>query len=70
MEEDPEFLRVAQELELKGQQGMTKQERQRRQRALDKIGKLDKVYLKVLRPRINQIAKLYQTVNESFTLLR
>jgi hypothetical protein len=69
MEEDPEFLRVAQELELKGQQGMTKQERQRRQRALDKIGKLDKVYLKVLRPRINQIAKLYQTVNESFTLL-
>jgi hypothetical protein len=69
MEEDPEFLRVAQELELKGQQGMTKQERQRRQRALDKIGKLDKVYLKVLRPRINQIAKLYQTVYESFTLL-
>jgi hypothetical protein len=69
MEEDPEFLRVAQELELKGQQGMTKQERQRRQRALDKIGKSDIVYLKVLRPRINQKAKLYQTVNESFTLL-
>jgi hypothetical protein len=45
MDEDPEFIRVAQELELKGQKGMTKQERQRRQRALDKIGKSEKVYV-------------------------
>ena len=39
MEDDPEFQRVAKELELKGQKGLSKQERQRRQRALDKLGK-------------------------------
>ena len=39
MEDDPEFQRVAKELELKGQKGLSKQERQRRQRALDTLGK-------------------------------
>ena len=40
MEEDPEFVRLSNEYQLKSQKEMTKEEKLRRKRALDNLGKL------------------------------
>jgi len=46
MEEDPEFVRLSNEYQLKSQKEMTREEKLLRKRALDNLGESSKVHPK------------------------